>query len=142
MTWSSDISPGEWIVVVTEANAGENGGGVAIGLLDASISDGATLDLEMSLGGWLDLTTTWTDIKLDEYHAGSASNGSIYMNETAVVTIAIGEGLEWDLPVGADGTISVLMPASEVEMDSSFITIQHDLELEMGIHWRCSNNHR
>ena len=131
LTWSSDISPGEWIVVVTEANAGENGGGVAIGLLDASISDGATLDLEMSLGGWLDLTTTWTDIKLDEYHAGSASNGSIYMNETAVVTIAIGEGLEWDLPVGADGTISVLMPASEVEMDSSFITIQHDLELEM-----------
>ena len=131
LTWSSDISPGEWIVVVTEANAGENGGGVAIGLLDASISDGATLDLEMSLGGWLDLTTTWTDIKLDEYHAGSASNGSIYMNETAVVTITIGEGLEWDLPVGADGTISVLMPASEVEMDSSFITIQHDLELEM-----------
>ncbi|MDA8546286.1 glycosyltransferase family 39 protein [Euryarchaeota archaeon] len=131
LTWSSDISPGEWIVVVTEANAGENGGGVAIGLLDASISDGATLDLEMSLGGWLDLTTTWTDIQLDEYHAGSASNGSIYMNETAVVTIAIGEELEWDLPVGADGTISVLMPASEVEMDSSFITIQHDLELEM-----------
>jgi hypothetical protein len=131
LTWSTVIAPGEWIVVVTEANPGENGGGVAIGLLDASISDGATLDLEMSLGGWLDLTTSWTDIKIDEHHAGSASAGSIYMNETAVVTIAIGDEIEWDLPVGADGTISVLMPASEIEMDSSFITIQHDLELEM-----------
>ena len=131
LTWSAVISPGEWIVVVTEANPGENGGGVAIGLLDASISEGATLDLEMSLGGWLDLSTSWTDIKLDEHHAGSSSNGSIYMNETAVVTMTIGDDLEWDLPVGEDGTISVLMPASEIEMDSSFTTIQHDLQLEM-----------
>jgi hypothetical protein len=131
LTWSGVISPGEWIVVVTEANADENGGGVAIGLLDASVSDGATLDLEMSLGGWIDLTTSWTDISLVEHHAGSDGNGSSLMNESAMVTFSIGADLEWDIPVGSDGTISVLMPSSDVEMDSSFITIQHDLALEM-----------
>ena len=133
LTWSGVISPGEWIVVVTESNPGENGGGVAIGLLDASISDGATLELEMSLGGWLDLTTSWTDIELNEHHAGSSAsnNGSALMNESAIVTFAIGDDLEWDLPVGEDGTISVLMPASDIELDSSFMTVQHDLQLEM-----------
>jgi hypothetical protein len=35
------------------------------------------------------------------------------------------------MPVGNDGTISILMPADEIEMDSSFVTIQHDLNLEM-----------
>jgi asparagine N-glycosylation enzyme membrane subunit Stt3 len=131
LTWSAVIAPGKWIVVVTEANAGTNGGGVAVGLLDASISDGATLDLEMSLGGWIDLTTTWTDIGLDEHHAGSSGNGSAMLNETALVTFAIGSDIEWDMAVGTDGSISILMPAEEIEMDSSFTTLQHDLNLEM-----------
>ena len=132
LTWSAVIAPGKWIVVVTEANAGENGGGVAVGLLDASISDGATLDLEMSLGGWIDLTTTWTDIVLVEHHTGSADNGSGMLNESVSVTFAIGSDIEWDMPVGSDGSISLLMPADYIEMDSSFNTIQHDLNLEMG----------
>ena len=93
LNWSTVISPGEWIVVVTEANADENGGGVAIGLLDASVSEGASLDLEMSLGGWVDLTTSWTDINLVEHHAGADSNGSSMMNESAVVTFSIGSDL-------------------------------------------------
>ena len=133
LTWSAVIAPGEWVVVVTEANAEVNGGGVAIGLLDASISDGATLDLEMSLGGWIDLTTTWTDIGLIEHHAGSSDiNGSAMLNETAFVTFAIGSDIEWDMMVGSNGSISILMPAEVIEMDSSFITLQHDLSLEMG----------
>ena len=132
LSWSAVIAPGKWVVVVTEANAGENGGGVAVGLLDASISDGATLDLEMSLGGWIDLTTAWTDIDLVEHHAGSADNGSSMLNETAMITFALGSDVEWDMEVGSDGGISILMPAGEVEMDSSFITLQHDLLLEMG----------
>ena len=132
LTWSAVIAPGEWIVVVTQADAGENGGGVAVGLLDASISDGATLDLEMSLGGWIDLTTSWTDINLNDHHAGPGDiNGSALLNESVSVTFGIGSDIEWDMPVGNDGTISILMPAEEIEMDSSFVTIQHDLNLEM-----------
>tara|TARA_Y100000766_G_scaffold2099_1_gene1679 strand:+ start:7769 stop:17344 length:9576 start_codon:yes stop_codon:yes gene_type:complete len=132
LTWSTVIAPGEWIVVVTQSDAGENGGGVAVGLLDASISDGATLDLEMSLGGWIDLTTSWTDINLNDHHAGSDDvNGSALLNESVSVTFGIGSDIQWDIPVGSDGSISVLMPAEEIEMDSSFVTIQHDLNLEM-----------
>ena len=132
LTWSAVIAPGKWVVVVTQANPGVNDGGVAVGLLDASISEGATLDLEMSLGGWIDLTTSWTDINLVEHHTGSADNGSGMLNESVSVTFTIGGDIEWDLPVGSDGSISLLMPTEEIDMDSSFTTIQHDLNLEMG----------
>jgi hypothetical protein len=132
LTWSAVIAPGEWIVVVIQSDAGENGGGVAVGLLDVSISDGATLDLEMLFGGWIDLTTSWTDINLNDHHVGSDDvEGSALVNESVSVTFGIGFDIEWDMPVGNDGTISILMPADEIEMDSSFVTIQHDLNLEM-----------
>jgi hypothetical protein len=132
LSWSAVISPGEWIVVVTEANPGVNGGGVAIGLLDASISEGAVLDLEMALGGWIDLSTTWTsEYPVAQHHAGSSSDGATYLNETVMVTFSIGDSIDWDLPVDANGSITLLMPSEEIQMESSFTTLQHDLLLEM-----------
>jgi hypothetical protein len=132
LSWSAVISPGEWIVVVTEANPGVNGGGVAIGLLEASISDGAVLDLEMALGGWIDLSTVWTsEYPVAQHHAGSSSDGAVYLNETVTVTFSIGDSIDWDLPVGADGSITLLLPSEVIQMDSSFTTLQHDLLLEM-----------
>jgi hypothetical protein len=115
---------------VTQADADENGGGVAVGLLDATISTGATLELEMALGGWVDLTTEWTGFDLSSYHAGSASDGAALMNETAEVSISIGE-LSWNMPVSENGTLTLLMPAGEVDFDSTFTTIQHEELLQM-----------
>jgi hypothetical protein len=129
--WDANIAPGEWIVVVTEANAGENGGGVAVGLLDATIATGATLDLEMALGGWVDLDTTWDDFELGTHHAGSADNGSEMIEEAVEITISIGDDLAWNMPVSADGTLTLLMPADAIDFDSTFVTIQHDDMLEM-----------
>ena len=130
LSWHADIAPGEWIVVVTQSDADENGGGVAVGLLDATIATGATLELEMALGGWVDLTTEWTAFDLSPYHAGSASDGAALMNETAEVSISIGE-LSWNMPVSENGTLTLLMPAGEVDFDSTFTTIQHEELLEM-----------
>ncbi|MBT5726634.1 MAG: hypothetical protein HOI75_02285 [Euryarchaeota archaeon] len=131
LMWDANIAPGEWIVVVTEANAGENGGGVAVGLLDATIATGATLDLEMALGGWVDLDTTWDDFELGTHHAGSADNGSEMIEEAVEITISIGDDLAWNMPVSADGTLTLLMPADAIDFDSTFVTIQHDDMLEM-----------
>ena len=51
LSWDAQIEPGNWIVVVDELGDQPNGGGIAIGLLEASVQDGATLDLEMKTGG-------------------------------------------------------------------------------------------
>ena len=131
LTWDATIAPGEWIVVVSEANADENGGGVAVGLLDATIATGSSIDMEMALGGWIDLDTVWNDFALGEHHAGSDDNGSSMIQVPVEVTISIGDDIVWNMPIGADGTLTLLMPADDVDFDSTFTTIQHDDMLEM-----------
>jgi hypothetical protein len=131
LSWNADIAPGEWIVVVTQANADENGGGVAVGLLDATVATGATLELEMALGGWVDLTTSWDDFQLAPHHAGSADNGYTMINGTVDVTVSIGDDIAWNMPVTEDGTLTLLMPAEEIDFDSTFMTIQHEDMLDM-----------
>lgn len=130
LTWNADIAPGEWIVVVTQADADENGGGVAVGLLDATIATGATLDMEMSLGGWVDLTTEWTAFNLSSYHAGSASEGASMINGTVEVAVTIGD-VVWNMPLAEDGTLTLLLPAGDVDFDSEFMSVQHDDLLDM-----------
>ena len=130
LTWSSDIAPGEWIVVVTQANPDENGGGVAVGLLDATIANGAALDLEMKLGGWVDLTTEWTDFALGSHHAGAGSDGAEKLNGSVTITVSIGDSA-WDMPLSEEGTLSILVPTGDVDFDSTFMTIQHDDLLDM-----------
>ena len=131
LTWNADIAPGQWIVVVTQADADENGGGVAIGLLDATVATGATLDLEMALGGWVDLSTEWTDFTLVDHHAGADSDGASMINGTVDVTVSIGDDVAWNMPIGTDGTLTLLMPAEDVDFDSTFMTVQHDDGLDM-----------
>ena len=132
LTWSAIITPGDWIVVVSENNAGENGGGIAIGLLEASVANGGTLDLEMTLGGWAELTTSWSDIEALPHHAGSDDVvGYSMITEAVVVEVSIGDGIVWEMPIEADGTLKLLLPSGDFDIDSTFITIQHDDELEM-----------
>jgi hypothetical protein len=131
LTWNAVITPGDWIVVVAEANPGENGGGIAVGLLEASVADGGTLELEMSLGGWAELTTSWADIVTLPHHAGSDDAGYSMITEPVMVEVSIGSGLVWEMPIAADGTLRILLPSGDFDIDSSFVTIQHDDELEM-----------
>ena len=49
------VEPGQWVVVVYEDDAPFNGGGVTVGLLDAEVQNGGTIELVMSKGGWVDL---------------------------------------------------------------------------------------
>ena len=53
LSWDANIEPGNWIVVVEGTDVDENGGGIAIGLLEASVQEGATLDLSNG-EGWID----------------------------------------------------------------------------------------
>lgn len=131
LTWNAVITPGDWIVVVIEENTSENGGGIAVGLLEASVANGGTVDLEMSLGGWVQLSTEWADIESLPHHAGSSDSGSSMITETVVVEVSIENGLVWELPVSEDGTLSILLPSGDFDIDSTFITIQHDDGLEM-----------
>ncbi|RAH14247.1 MAG: hypothetical protein CMB20_003610 [Methanobacteriota archaeon] len=129
LTWSDSIMPGNWIVYVEGTDSDDNGGGIAVGLLEASVQEGASLDLEMRKGGRLVLTSSWTNITNAVLTAGD-------LDEDVSVTISIGNGIEWDATFDIDGEVNVVLPSCEgsgscVDLESEFETTQHELNLTM-----------
>ena len=132
LTWTSSVKPGSWVVVVVSGNVDENGGGVAIDQIDATIADGGELEMTMSSGGYLHITTSWTDTNLTQHHVGSDESNAGYtmINDPVTVSVDIGLDTKWDYHFAEDGTLTVLLPVSDVELDSKFTTLQRNLEME------------
>ena len=129
LSWSENIMPGNWIVYVEGTDTDDNGGGIAVGLLEASVQEGASLDLEMRKGGRLLLSSTWTNIANDVLTTGD-------LGEEVLVTISLGDGVEWDVAFDSNGEIDIVLPSCDgtqscVDLESEFDTIQHELELTM-----------
>ena len=131
LEWSAMVQPGEWIVVVTDANPTPNGGGVAVALLDASVSDGGNISMEMALGGYLVLDTEWFPLgATTPNHAGADNANAGVMSESVVLETSF-DGNSWMVDLPTTGTLNLLMPEGSVLFDSSFMTTQHSSNLEM-----------
>ena len=124
LSWTGSIQPGDWIVVVEGTDFDENGGGIAIGLLEASVQDGASLDLVMEKGGLLSLSTSWLSIENEQFHAGDIPEG-------VDVEIDLGGSLVWEVPFDANGELEMVLPVGNVILDGEFDSVQHDLNLTM-----------
>ena len=128
LSWSGIVQPGDWIVVVEGTDSGVNGGGIVIGLLEASVQEGASIDLVMETGGRLLITSSWTTIDSTVHHAGDVVDG-------VDVEVDLGDGVTWITQFDNNGELDFLLPACEtmncVELDSKFETVQHDLNLQM-----------
>ena len=71
LTWTADIEPGNWIVVVESPLFDENTGGISIEQLNANVAEGGTLEMVMKSGGYVEIGTIWEDISLVSHHAGA-----------------------------------------------------------------------
>ena len=93
-------------------------------MLEASVQEGASIDLVMERGGLISLTTSWLTIDSTEFNAGDVQDG-------VDVEVDLGEGIVWEVPFNAEGEIAMILPAGSVSFDSDFETTQHDLNLSM-----------
>jgi hypothetical protein len=128
LTFTQSVEPGTWVVVVSEAEAPFNGGGIAVGILDAAVQDGGTIDLVMSKGGWIDINTQFTSFNLSSFNAGT-DNTSSPVDTVVEVEVDLGEGQVWNLPLNSDGTLEVLLPSGSASFSSEFSTVQRDLTM-------------
>ena len=115
-------------VVVYEDDAPFNGGGVTVGLLDAEVQNGGTIELVMSKGGWVDLSTEFTSFNLQTFNAGT-ENSESPVTDVVEVEVDLGDGKAWMVPLETDGTMEVLLPADAVTFNSEFTTVQRDLTM-------------
>ncbi|MGB1658920.1 MAG: hypothetical protein ACPHHS_00325, partial [Candidatus Poseidoniaceae archaeon] len=126
LSFTAVVEPGQWVVVVYEDDAPFNGGGVAVGLLDAEVQNGGTIELVMSKGGWVDVSTEFTSFNLQTFNAGT-ENASSPVIDVVEVEVDLGDGQTWSLPLDSDGTLEVLLPADSATFNSEFSTTQRDL---------------
>ena len=131
LSWSADVEPGNWVVVVTSPVFDQNTGGISIEHLSADVAEGGTLDMVMTSGGYVEIGTTWEDISLSTHHAGSAGTGSEMITSEVQITIDIGLDSTWNYSIGEDGMSSILLPVGNFQVFSEFSTIQHDMNLTM-----------
>ncbi|MDP6870313.1 MAG: STT3 domain-containing protein [Candidatus Poseidoniaceae archaeon] len=125
LTWNAQVQPGNWIVIAEDSRANDDGAAIAVRLLEASVQEGATIDMEMSLGGRLIVSTTWTTWD------GQVMNTSAVEGQDVEVEIDLGDGRKWYVTVDEAGQLDLNLPDGEVDLDSEFTTIQHSLSLEM-----------
>jgi hypothetical protein len=126
LSFTAVVEPGQWVVVVYEDDAPFNGGGVAVGLLEAEVQDGGSIELVMSKGGWVDLSTEFTSFNLQPFNAGTDDPDSP-VSDVVDIEVDLGDGRAWTLPIDSDGTLEVLLPANSATFNSEFSTVQRDL---------------
>ena len=131
LSWSANVEPGNWIVVVESTIFDENTGGISIGHLNANVAEGGTLDMVMKSGGYVEIGTNWEDITLVSHNAGSLGTGSEMIVDDVEVSIDIGLDSNWNYSLSDNGDLSILLPVGDFRISSSFTTLQHDRELEM-----------
>ena len=129
LSWDANVTPGKWVVWAAHEGANDDDFSVAIGLLDATVSDGGTLELQMSTGGWLPVSSEWTDFALQKHHLGEIAVTDAPINGSIELVIDLGEGMEFDLPVDSNGAMNLLLPVGAISFSVEFTTIEMGMEM-------------
>ncbi|SVB40802.1 uncharacterized protein METZ01_LOCUS193656, partial [marine metagenome] len=124
--WSAQVEPGDWILRATY----EDENLVAMGLLEADVAIGASLDLELTIGGWLVLVTEWVDYEgIVHTLADTDFEDADIVNETKLV-LNIGAGMKWIAPVNEEGVLEILLIEGRIDASSEFEVVQRNLTME------------
>ena len=129
LEWDAEVTPGDWAVWAIHDDAGESDYSVAIGMLSANVSDGGSLDIEMSNGGWVSIATEWDDFQIQQHHIGETEIEGAVMNGTPVVELDLGDGIVIELPPTSDGAFEMLLPSGSASFSVSFSTMEMGMEM-------------
>ena len=123
--WSAEVEPGNWILRATY----EDGNLIAMGLVEAEVAVGHTLDLEMTEGGWFRMDTEWLDYEgVTRTLADTDLADSDIIDEPNLI-INIGAGMRWVQQVNDEGFIEMLMIAGTIDASSEFDVSQRNLTM-------------
>jgi hypothetical protein len=124
--WTAQVEPGDWILRATH----EGQSLVAMGLVEANVAVGASLDLELTIGGWILLETEWLDYNgTSRTLADTDAEGADMVGESELI-LNIGMGIRWIAPVDENGSLQILLISGTIEVFSEFEVVQRNLTME------------
>jgi hypothetical protein len=123
--WTAQVEPGNWILRATY----ESQNLVAMGLVQAEVATGASVDFEMSVGGWITLETEWLDFEgVTRTLADTDIEGADMVDESELI-LNIGMGMRWVAQVDEAGVLEMLLIAGVIDTSSEFEVVQRNLTM-------------
>ena len=123
--WSAEVEPGNWILRVTY----EEGNLIAMGLIEAEVVIGNSLNLEMTEGGWFRMDTEWLDYDgVTRTLADTDLADSVFIEGPKLIFNA-GAGVRWVEEVNEEGFIEMLMIPGTIDASSEFDVSQRNLTM-------------
>ena len=114
--WTASVEPGVWIIRATL----EASNLVGMASIDADISDGGNVDINLVYGGWLHLSTQWLDFNGTQHHAMETGIEGAEIVDDVEFIMSSGAGVRWDALLTENGEISILMPSGMIEVEGGF----------------------
>jgi hypothetical protein len=124
--WEAQIEPGNWILRVT---AVENNL-IAMASVQAGVVEGAEIDVELKVGGWLNLPTSWIDYEGDEHTLAVLETENAEIINSPDPIINIGAGMSWNSSVDEDGNLRILLPSGRIDISCTALIVQRNLTME------------
>ncbi|MEE3231712.1 MAG: hypothetical protein VX235_01365, partial [Candidatus Thermoplasmatota archaeon] len=124
--WEAQIEPGNWVLRVTSV---ENNL-VAMALVEAGVVEGAEIDVELKVGGWLNLPTSWIDYEGDEHTLAVLETENAEIINSPDPIINIGAGLSWNSSVDEEGNLRILLPSGRIDISCTALIVQRNLTME------------
>ena len=124
-SWSADVEPGEWVLIATNEAAGV----VGVILVDASVHEGAEVNLTLEPGGILHIATSWIDFEGENHHLGDSNVPGAEMLDTPSIDFDMGDNRKWVVGVDSEGNVDLLLPEGTLFLESEFQTFEHGLNM-------------
>jgi hypothetical protein len=124
--WEAQIEPGNWILRVTSV---ENNL-VAMAMVEAGVVEGAEIDIELRVGGWLNLPTSWLDYEGDAHTLAVLETENAQIINSPDPIINIGAGMSWNSSVDEEGNLMILLPSGRIDVSCTALIVQRNLTME------------
>ncbi|DAC27917.1 MAG TPA: hypothetical protein HA330_00320, partial [Candidatus Thalassarchaeaceae archaeon] len=131
--WSATIEPGDWVVYVAyDAGQGSlSESQVGVAALDASISDGGSVNITLENAGMALIQTKWFDFDGSEHTISDTAVANAPMVSAPSISFnMISKSAGWNLTADSNGDLNLLLPAGSVFIESEFHTTERDRDME------------
>ena len=124
--WTADVEPGGWILYASVVAEGI----VGIELVDASVHDGANVNMTMVQGGTLTISTEWVDFEGVQHDLSETSVPGSEIIGTPEIKVSAQSIISWNVTVDSNGEVNLLLPAGDIYFEGNFEATERGMVMD------------
>ena len=124
IVWNATVAPGKWVFHAESPNYHM----VVYDAFEAEIIDGGEHNTTIKAGGYLPISTRWTDFSGDERDILSLESTNSTITDLVPLTLTLNEA-KWNITVSETAEIW-LLPAGSLQISGEFNVLEMNMEME------------